>query len=83
MGEWEAWIKAGTGDDRTEIVVIADFWSAPAGLFSSDRNISANAFQIPFGGFEGRGVGPGNIGGFDFRLIPKLFFGPGGLPQFW
>src|SRR5262245_36048410 len=26
MGEWEAWIKAGTGDDKTEIVVIADFW---------------------------------------------------------
>ena len=28
MGEWEAWIKAGTGDDKTEIVVIADFWEA-------------------------------------------------------
>ena len=27
MGEWEAWIKAGTGDDKTEIVVIADFWA--------------------------------------------------------
>ena len=26
MGEWEAWIKAGTGDDKTDIVVIADFW---------------------------------------------------------
>jgi hypothetical protein len=26
MGEWEAWIKAGTGDDKTEIVVVADFW---------------------------------------------------------
>ena len=25
MGEWEAWIKAGTGDDKTDIVVIADF----------------------------------------------------------
>src|SRR5204863_4823210 len=24
MGEWEAWIKAGTGDDKTDIVVIAD-----------------------------------------------------------
>src|SRR5215472_1323127 len=26
MGECESWIKAGTGDDKTEIVVIADFW---------------------------------------------------------
>jgi TonB-dependent Receptor Plug Domain len=26
MGEWEAWIKAGTGDDKTDIVVIADFF---------------------------------------------------------
>src|SRR3989441_7318724 len=26
MGEWEAWIKAGTGDNKTNIVVIADFW---------------------------------------------------------
>ncbi len=24
MGEWEAWLKAGTGDDKTDIVVIAD-----------------------------------------------------------
>src|SRR5213594_356792 len=26
MGEWEAWLKAGTGDDKTDIVVVADFW---------------------------------------------------------
>src|SRR6188472_1123051 len=25
MGEWETWIKAGAGDDKTDIVVIADF----------------------------------------------------------
>jgi iron complex outermembrane recepter protein len=31
MGELEAWLKAGTGDDKTDIVVIADFWeSGPA-----------------------------------------------------
>ena len=28
MGEWEAWLKAGTGDDKTDIVVIADFYPA-------------------------------------------------------
>src|SRR6266850_2425813 len=52
MGEWEAWIKAGTGDDKTEIVVIADFWERTGGLFSADRDISSNAFQIPWGGFD-------------------------------
>jgi iron complex outermembrane receptor protein len=83
MGEWEAWIKAGTGDDKTNIVVIADFWERTGGVFSRDRDISSNAFQLPWGGFDTRsGTFPGNIGGFDFRLIPKMFFGPGGLPQF-
>jgi outer membrane receptor protein involved in Fe transport len=86
MGEWEAWLKAGTGDDKTNIVVIADFWERTGGIFTRDRDLSANAFYIPFGGSEGRNATfPGNIeviGSFDFRLIPKMFFGPGGLPQF-
>ena len=83
MGEWEAWIKAGTGDDKTNIVVIADFWERTGGIFSRDRDLSANAFYIPFGGGDTRSeTFPGNIGGFDFRLIPKMFFGPRGLPQF-
>ena len=38
MGEWEAWIKAGTGDDKTDIVVIADFWQRLDGVFSRDRD---------------------------------------------
>ena len=54
MGEWEAWIKAGTGDDKTEIVVIADFWERTGGLFSRDRDLSANAFYIPWGGGDFR-----------------------------
>jgi iron complex outermembrane recepter protein len=83
MGEWEAWLKAGTGDDKTNIVVIADFWQRTGGIFTRDRDLSANAFYIPFGGFDSRsGSFPGHIGGLDFRLIPKMFFGPGGLPQF-
>src|SRR6188472_2682786 len=83
MGEWEAWIKAGTGDNKTDIVVIADFWERTGGIFTRDRDLSANAFYIPFGGFDSRnGSFPGYIGGLDFRLIPKMFFGPGGLPQF-
>src|SRR4029453_12839030 len=54
MGEWEAWIKAGTGDDKTDIVVVADFWERTGGIYSRDRDISSNAFQIPWGGFDNR-----------------------------
>src|SRR3989454_11997 len=86
MGEWEAWIKAGTGDDKTEIVVIADFWERTGGLFSRDRDLTANAFYIPWGGFDDRefGVPGGSVAGlfsfFGFRLLPSMFFGPGGKP---
>src|SRR5437763_1125106 len=79
MGEWEAWIKAGTGDDKTDIVVIADFYERLNGVFSRDRDISANAFFIPFGGFDVRsGNEPGRVQGF--RLIPKLFFSANSPP---
>jgi iron complex outermembrane recepter protein len=82
MGEWEAWIKAGTGNDKTDIVVIADFWERTGGLFSRDRDLSSNAFQIPWGGGEFRNERfPGHIGRIPgFRLIPSMFFGPGGTP---
>src|SRR5438034_4722925 len=81
MGEWEAWLKAGTGDDKTDIVIIADFWERTGGIFSRDRDLSSNAFQIPWGGFEERRFDfPGSIGGFDFRLIPKLFFSANSPP---
>ena len=79
MGEWETWIKAGTGDDKTDIVVVADFWQRSGGLFSADRDISSNAFFIPFGGFDDRSTNfPARVGGF--RLLPKLFFSPNSPP---
>src|SRR5881398_2177101 len=86
MGEWEGWIKAGTGDDKTDIVVIADFWERTGGLFSRDRDLTANAFYTPWGGFDDRafGVPGGSVAGlgsfFGFRLLPSMFFGPGGKP---
>src|SRR4029077_20945906 len=81
MGEWEAWIKAGTGDDKTDIVVIADFWQRTGGVFSTDRDISSNGFFVPFGGFDARsGNEPGR--GQGRRLLPSMFFGPGGTPEF-
>src|SRR6516225_7336786 len=78
MGEWEGWIKAGTGDDKTDILVIADFYDRAA-IYSHDRNIESNAFGIPWGtaDFRDRSV-PGRIDSasalIGFRLIPKLFF---------
>jgi outer membrane receptor protein involved in Fe transport len=75
MGEWEAWIKAGTGDDKTDIVVVADFWERLNGVFSRDRDISANGFFIPFGGFDARsGNFPGRVQ--SGRLLPRMFFAP-------
>src|SRR5436189_1462971 len=73
MGEWEAWLKAGTGDDKTDIVVIADFYQRTGGLFSRDRDQSSNANFNLFGGFDIRSSNfPGRV--TPFRLIPKLFF---------
>jgi outer membrane receptor protein involved in Fe transport len=79
MGEWETWLKAGTGDDKTDIVVVADFWERTGGLFSSDRDISSNGNFRRFGGFDTRsGNFPGRVAGR--RLLPSMFFGPGGTP---
>jgi outer membrane receptor protein involved in Fe transport len=76
MGEWNAWIKAGTGDDKTDIVVVADFFQRTGGVFSRDRDISSNGNFTRFGGLDNRsGNHPGHYGGFvGRRLIPSLFF---------
>src|SRR5438045_6152112 len=76
MGEWEAWIKAGTGDGKTDLVVIADFWERTGGIFSRDRDLSSNGNFIPFGGFDSGSLNvPGHVG--DFALRPGMFFGRG------
>ena len=79
MGEWEGWIKAGTGDDKTDILVIADFYNRAA-IYSRDRYLSSNAeLGLDFGGFDNRsGNFPGRVQGF--RLIPKLFFSANSPP---
>src|SRR5205823_9738771 len=72
-GEWEAWLKAGTGDDKTDIVVIADFWDRTGGLFSRDRDISSNGNFTQWGGLDNRsGNFPGHYAGFvGRRLVPS------------
>ena len=39
--EIEGWIKAGTGDDKTDILIIADFYDRAA-IYSHDRNLTSN-----------------------------------------
>src|SRR6267154_1919574 len=79
--ELETWMIAGTGDDKTDIVIIADAYDRAA-IYGRDRNITSNANQAAWGGFDLRSSDfPGVIGPFGkpaaplgFRLIPKLFF---------
>jgi iron complex outermembrane recepter protein len=81
MGEWEGWLKAGTGDDKTDILIVADFYDHAA-IYSRDRDVDSNAFTIPWGGPDRRSsFFPGAIGGLlGFRLIPKLFFSANSPP---
>src|SRR5436309_4143147 len=59
--EMEAWLIAGTGDDKTDIVIIADAYDRAA-IYSRDRDITSNAQAIPFGGGDSRSNNkPGQI----------------------
>jgi iron complex outermembrane receptor protein len=80
-GEWEGWLKAGVGDDKTDFLIIADFYNRAA-IYSRDRDISRNAWAIPWGGFDDRSpTEPGHIGGrVGLRLIPRLFFSANSPP---
>src|SRR5437868_3141539 len=78
--ELETWMIAGTGNDKTDIVIIADAYDRAA-IYGRDRNITSNANQLAWGGFDLRSSDfPGVIGPFNneiphgFRLIPTLFF---------
>ena len=70
--ETEAWIKAGTGDDKTDILIIADAYDRAA-IFSRDRNLTSNGNAIPFGGGDIRSSNkPG--GGFYRQRWALNFF---------
>ena len=49
--ETETWMIAGTGDDKTDIVIIADAYDRAA-IYGRDRNITSNANQLAWGGFD-------------------------------
>src|SRR5207248_6607176 len=77
--ELETWMIAGTGNDKTDIVIIADAYDRAA-IYGGDRSVTSNANQLAWGGFDNRSLDfPGVIGPFGnpeapqgFRLIPKL-----------
>src|SRR6476620_5356638 len=59
--EVETWMIAGTGDDKTDIVIIADAYDRQA-IFSRDRNLTSNAQAIPWGSGDFRSPNsPGKI----------------------
>ena len=79
MGDWETWMKAGTGDDKTDIVVIADFWKRTGGLFSGTGTCPLTPFESP--GADLTSAAPVSLAAFySRRLLPTMFFGPGGIP---
>ncbi len=76
--EMEGWLIAGTGDDKTDILVITDFYDRAA-IYSRDRFLTSNANALAFGGIDKRsGNEPGRIA--SFRLIPRLFFSASSPP---
>jgi len=52
-GEERGYLLAGTGDDKTDIVVYAEFYSRAA-IYSRDADISSNVDSRRFGGGDGR-----------------------------
>src|SRR5436305_10186539 len=79
--ELETWMVTGAGDYKTDSVIVADAYDRAA-IYGRDRNITSNANQLGWGGFDNRSEDfPGLVGPFSnpeaplgFRLIPKLFF---------
>ena len=51
MGEERAYLLAGTGDDKTDIVVYAEFYNRAA-IYSRDVDISSDAYRVTWGGPE-------------------------------
>src|SRR5213080_5165153 len=78
-GEETGYLLAGTGDDKTNIVVYAGIYNAAA-IYSRDSDISHDANKNLYGGFDGRsGNYPGRITGSQFLGTAKPLSG-GGKP---
>ena len=65
--EREGYLLAGLGDDKTDIVVFAEYYDRDA-IFSRDRGISSSADFTRFGGMDLRSSNfPGRVGNFILR----------------
>jgi iron complex outermembrane receptor protein len=70
MGQEVAYLLAGTGDDKTNIVVYAGLFNEAA-IFSRDINIGHDSDYTKWGGIDARsGNFAGRVGGFQFA--PKF-----------
>src|SRR5207247_9532743 len=75
QGEERPYLLAGTGDDKTDIVVYAEVYNRAA-IYSRDRDISSNADFTRSGGFDFRSDDfAGRVG--DFVYQPSLNRGAG------
>src|SRR6266480_3472205 len=72
-GEETGYLLAGTGDDKTNIVVYAGIYNASA-LYSRDSEISHDADKNLFGGFDGRS------GNYPGRVTARAFKGSATQP---
>jgi iron complex outermembrane receptor protein len=72
-GEETGYLLAGTGDDKTNIVVYAGIYNAAA-IFARDVQISHDADKNLYGGFDGRS---GNFAG---RITTRQFLGTAQQP---
>src|SRR4029453_687474 len=66
-GEETGYLLAGTGDDKTNIVVYAGIYNAAA-IYSRDVNISPDPDKTDYGSFDFRS------GNFATRVTSRLFF---------
>src|SRR5437667_2348027 len=67
QGEERAYLLAGTGDDKTDIVVYAEVYNRAA-IYSRDRDISRDADHRPFGGLDARSsFFAGRVGSFVYQ----------------
>lgn len=67
-GEETGYLLAGTGDDKTNIVVFAGIYNAAA-IYSRDAEISHDSNKVEYGGIDGRS---GNLPG---RVTSRYFLG--------
>src|SRR5437773_7083486 len=74
MGEERGYLLAGTGDDKTDIVVYAEFYNRAA-IYSRDVDLSSDADFTRFGGQDARS------GEFAGHVGPPPFLVPSGAPD--